>query len=56
MKIKNEHLIPNNVKDIAEQLESPILRREKRDYHLMRIEAIKEFCEYIIKKQSVNSR
>lgn len=48
--MKNEHMVPIAVKDIAEQLDKSYIRKFNRDYHIQRLESIRDFCEEILKK------
>jgi len=48
--MKNEHLIPVAIKDIAEKINSPIVKQFDKDYHAQRLETIKEYCETVLVK------
>lgn len=54
--MKNEHLIPVAIKDIAEKINSPILKKFDKDYHAQRLETIKDYCEIVLDKYSRNKK
>lgn len=43
--MKNEHLIPVVVKDIAESLEKSWVKPTDKEYQAQRLETIRDFCE-----------
>jgi|APCry1669192319_1035405.scaffolds.fasta_scaffold01831_7 hypothetical protein len=50
--MKNEYLVPVNVVDIADRLKSPSLNINERMNLVLRLEAIRDFCEKIIEKNN----
>jgi hypothetical protein len=53
---KNLHLVPNNIQDIVEQLQNPTVRGNERANYVLRLEAIRDFCEAAIKKSAEDER
>jgi len=53
---KNLHLVPNNIQDIVEQLQNPTVRENERANYVLRLEAIRDFCEAAIKKSADDKR
>jgi hypothetical protein len=49
-------MVPIAVKDIAEKINSTYIKSFNRDYHIQRLETIKEFCEKILNDCSVNKK
>ena len=49
---KNLHLVPNNIQDIVEQLQKSNVRGNERANYVLRLEAIRDFCEAAIKKSA----
>lgn len=52
IKMKNSHLVPVVIHDIAGQLSSSTTRENERWALLQRLEAIKEFCEKTIEREA----
>lgn len=50
--MKNDHLVPVNVQDIANRLCEKNLSANERLVLLQRLEAIREFCEYEHRKHN----
>ena len=50
--MKNNHLVPVNVQDIANRLNDRGLAANERLVLLQRLEAIREYCEYEHKKHN----
>ena len=48
--MKNEHLIPANVLDLAEKITSQTAHENERLNYLTRLEAIRDYCDLTIKK------
>ena len=55
MTMKNDHLIPANVIDIAKQLEEAKFSSE-RDYLIQRLEAVRDFTIAVIERNSKKRR
>ena len=53
---KNLHLVPNNVQDIVEQLQKTSVRGNERMNYVLRLEAIRDFCDAAIKKSAEDDR
>lgn len=47
--MKNQHLIPINVVDIVEKLNSTTNENERTNY-IVRLETIRDYCDQAIKK------
>ena len=43
--MKNEHLIPVIVKDIAESLDKNWVKPTDKEYQALRLETIRDYCE-----------
>jgi hypothetical protein len=50
--MKNLHLIPINVIDIVEKLNAQGIRESERNNYLLRLEAIRDYCEDAINKNN----
>jgi hypothetical protein len=50
--MKNLHLIPPSVIDIAEKYSSPIAQQNEKMNYILRLEATRNFCDEIIKKHN----
>ena len=48
--MKNEHLIPANVLDLAEKISSQTAHENERLNYLIRLEAIRDYCDIVLKK------
>ena len=48
--MKNEHLVPPIVLDIGEKINSNTVRENEKMNYLLRIEAIREYCDNTISK------
>jgi hypothetical protein len=56
MKKNQLHLVPNNIQDIVEQLQNPNIRSNERMNYVLRLEAIRDYCEASIKKSAEDER
>ena len=54
--MKNEHMLPVNVIDLAHKLNDPNLRGNERDNYELRIEAIRDYCTMILNTYSRDKR
>jgi hypothetical protein len=52
--MKNEHLIPPIVLDIAEKFNSPSVRENEKMNYILRLEAIRDYCSVVINKHNSN--
>lgn len=52
--MKNEHLIPVIVKDIAESMNHSWVKRIDKDYSALRLETIKNYCENALTNYNKN--
>lgn len=50
--MKNLHLIPINVQDIVDKMNSPNLRENELYSYQLRLEAIRDYCSNAIEKHS----
>jgi len=50
--MKNLHLIPINVIDIVEKLNTPGIREMERSNYILRLEAIRDYCDTAINKNN----
>lgn len=50
--MKNLHLIPINVIDIVERLNTPGIREMERSNYILRLEAIRDYCDISINKNN----
>lgn len=50
--MKNLHLIPINVIDIVDKLNTPNIRDMERTNYILRLEAIRDYCEETINKNN----
>lgn len=48
----NLHLVPASVQDIVEKLADRNMRENERANYILRLEAIKEYCESTLKKMN----
>ena len=48
--MKNEHLVPVNVIDLAAKANDKTLRESERTNYIMRLEAIRNYCDEASKK------
>ena len=48
--MKNEHLVPVNVIDLAVKANDTSLRENERNNYILRLEAIRNYCELAAKK------
>ena len=46
----NLHLVPVNVQDIVEKLSNKNMKENERMNYVLRLEAIREYCEHALKK------
>lgn len=46
---KNMHLVPVNVQDLGDKLKTPNLKDSEMTNYIMRLEAIRDFCDQAIK-------
>jgi hypothetical protein len=53
---KNLHLVPNNIQDIVEQLQKSNVRGNERANYVLRLEAIRDFCDAAVKKSADDER
>jgi hypothetical protein len=53
---KNLHLVPNNIQDIVEQLQKSNVRGNERANYVLRLEAIRDFCDAAVKKSVDDER
>lgn len=52
--MKNEHLIPPIVMDIVDKFNSPSVRENEKLNYMIRLEAIRDYCDKNIKKHLAN--
>jgi hypothetical protein len=52
--MKNEHLIPPIILDLAEKSNSPIVRENEKMNYILRLEAIRDYCSLVITKHNNN--
>jgi hypothetical protein len=52
--MKNEHLIPSIILDLAEKSNSPIVRENEKMNYILRLEAIRDYCSLVITKHNNN--
>lgn len=52
--MKNEHLIPPILIDLAEKYNSPSVRENEKINYILRFEAIRDYCSNIINKHNTN--
>ena len=50
--MKNLHLVQPSVTDIVEKLVSPIAHENEKMNYILRLEAIRDYCAYIINKNN----
>jgi hypothetical protein len=50
--MKNLHLVPPSVVDIVEKLYSPIAHENEKMNYILRLEAIRDYCNEIVAKQN----
>jgi hypothetical protein len=50
--MKNLHLIPINVIDIVDKLNAPGIRDMERSNYILRLEAIRDYCDGAITKNN----
>jgi hypothetical protein len=50
--MKNLHLVPPSVVDIVEKLHSPIAHENEKMNYILRLEAIRDYCNEIVTKQN----
>lgn len=48
--MKNKHLIPPSVIDIVDKYNSPLAQQNEKMNYILRLEAIRDFCEEVLKK------
>lgn len=48
--MKNKHLIPPSVLDIVDKYNSPLAQENEKMNYILRLEAIRDFCEEVLKK------
>lgn len=48
--MKNQHLIPANVVDLVEKLNSKTINQNERNIYIQRLEAIRDYCDTALKK------
>ncbi len=48
--MKNQHLIPINVIDLAEKLSDPKINENERNNYIHRLEVIRDYCDSAVKK------
>jgi hypothetical protein len=56
MKKNQLHLVPNNIQDIVEQLQKSNVRGNERMNYVLRLEAIRDFCDAAVKKSAEDER
>jgi len=49
-KFKNEHLLPVNIVDLVEKLNQQGIRENERMNYVLRLEAIRDYCDAAIRK------
>lgn len=54
MIMKNEHLIPPILIDLAEKFNSPSVRENERINYILRFEAIRDYCSSVINKHNTS--
>lgn len=52
--MKNEHLIPPILIDLAEKYNSPSVRENEKINYILRFEAIRDYCSSIINKHNTS--
>lgn len=52
--MKNEHLIPPILIDLAEKFNSPSVRENEKINYILRFEAIRDYCSDIISKHNTS--
>lgn len=52
--MKNEHLIPPILIDLAEKYNSPTVRENEKVNYILRFEAIRDYCSTIINKHNTS--
>lgn len=52
--MKNEHLVPVNIVDLANKINDKNLRENERNNYVLRLEAIREYCTVAINKHNSN--
>ena len=50
--MKNLHLVPINVQDICEKLFDKNIRENEHQNYLLRVEAIREYCDEALRKNT----
>jgi hypothetical protein len=50
--MKNLHLVPVNVQDIAEKLAQKYISENERSNYILRLEAIRDYCEDALRKSN----
>jgi len=53
--IKNQHLIPVNVLDLVEKINSKYINEYEKQNYIMRLEAIRDCCDNAVKKANNKS-
>lgn len=48
--MKNKHLIPPSVLDIVDRYNSPLAQQNEKMNYILRLEAIRDFCEDTLRK------
>jgi hypothetical protein len=48
--MKNLHLVPINIQDLVEKMMSPATRDSERQNYVLRVEAIRDFCNESIRQ------
>lgn len=52
--MKNEHLVPVNIVDLANKLSDKTIRENERNNYLLRLEAVREYCSVAINKHNTS--
>lgn len=53
--MKNLHLVPPSVTDIVEKYSSPIAHENEKMNYILRLEAIRDYCNDIVTKHNNSS-
>lgn len=55
-KFKNEHLLPVSIIDLVEKLNQTKLRENERMNYVLRLEAIRDYCDAALRKSDQDSK
>ena len=50
--MKNLHLVPVNIQDLCEKLFDKNIRENEHQNYLLRVEAIREYCDEALRKSN----